>query len=421
MGMTMSEKILAAHSGRQRVSAGEYLNVAVDFIVANETTGSLAISRFEALGCDRVFDRDCISIITDHTVPANTVESAQVCKVCMDFSRKYVLTHTYDVGRLGIAHVMVPDLGLVGAGDVVVGADSHTTTYGALGAFATGMGSTDILYAMLFGEIWMKVPATVKLVFHGRPRGGVVGKDLILRALGRLGLEGANYKAVEFAGEALRELSMDSRFTMANMSMEAGAKAGLFAPDDRTIAYMRGRCIRPFTVCEPDPDAVYEQVVDLDVTDLEPQVALPHSPANAVPVSEAESLEVRLDQVFIGSCTNGRLEDLRIASEILAGRSVRLGTRLIVIPGSQQVYLEGMRLGYVQAMVEAGAAFCTPSCGPCVGRHMGLLAQGETCLSTTNRNFAGRMGHKDSLVYLSGPAVAAASAVAGRIVSPESI
>lgn len=421
MGMTLSEKILAAHSGKERVKAGQYLNVGVDFIVANETTGSLAVKKFEALGCERVFDRDRISIITDHTIPANTVESAQTCKICMDFSRKQQLTYTYDVGRVGIAHVMVPDHGLVGAGDVVIGADSHTTTYGALGAFATGMGSTDILYAMLFGEIWMKVPATVKVVYNGIPPAGITGKDLILAALGKLGLEGANYKAVEFGGEALAGLSMDSRFTMANMIMEAGAKAGLFTPDQTALDYMEGRCKRPFTVYAPDGDAEYEKVLELDVSDLELQVALPHSPDNVVPVSAAESKSPKLDQVFIGSCTNGRLEDLRIAAEILGGRSVAGGTRLIVIPGSQEVYLEAMRLGYVQALVEAGAAFCTPSCGPCVGRHMGLLAQGEVCLSTTNRNFAGRMGHKDSLVYLSGPAVAAASAVAGRILSPANL
>lgn len=421
MGMTLSEKILAAHGGKDRVKAGQYLSVSVDFIVANETTGSLAIKRFEALGCDRVFDRDRISIITDHTIPANTVESAQICKACMDFSRKYQLTNTFDVGRVGIAHVMVPDYGLVGAGDVVIGADSHTTTYGALGAFATGMGSSDILYAMLFGEIWMKVPATIKLVFNGTIPEGIVGKDLILFALGRLGLEGANYKVVEFGGTSLEGLSMDSRFTMANMTMEAGAKAGLFTPDKVTLDYMEGRCKRPYTVYAPDEDAEYERVMELDVSRLEPQVALPHSPANVVPVSEAERQSPRLDQVFIGSCTNGRLEDLRIAAKILEGRSVAEGTRLIVIPGSQEVYLEAMRLGYVQALVKAGAAFCTPSCGPCVGRHMGLLAQGEVCLSTTNRNFAGRMGHKDSSVYLSAPAVAAASAVAGRILSPRNL
>lgn len=421
MGMTLSEKILAAHSGEDRVKVGQYLNVCVDFIVANESTGSLAIKRFEALGCDRVFDRDRVSIITDHTIPANTVESAQICKVCMDFSRKYQLTHTYDVGRVGISHVMVPDDGLVGAGDVVIGADSHTTTYGALGAFSTGMGSTDILYAMLFGEIWMKVPATIKLVFNEIPPEGIVGKDLILAALGKLGLEGANYRAVEFCGSSLDGLSMDSRFTMSNMIMEAGAKAGLFTPDQTALDYMKGRCKRPYTVYAPDGDAEYERVIELDVSKLEPQVALPHSPANVVSVSEAERQSPRLDQVFIGSCTNGRLEDLRIAAEILEGRSVAKGTRLIVIPGSQEVYLEAMRLGYVQTLVKAGAAFCTPSCGPCVGRHMGLLAKGETCLSTTNRNFAGRMGHKDSFVYLSAPAVAAASAAAGRILSPRNL
>ena len=418
MGFTMAEKILAAHCGRAGVKAGEYINAKVDFVVGNEGTSALAIRKFNELGCDRVFDKDRISIITDHSVPNNTIESAEICKICREFSRKYELTNTFEVGRLGISHVIVPDKGLVGAGDVVVGADSHTCTYGALGAFATGMGSTDMLYAMVFGETWMRVPETVKLVFKGKLPEGIVGKDLILYAIGRIGIEGANYKSIEFCGEALEALSMDSRFTMANMAVEAGAKAGMFVPDEKTLAYLEGRCRRPYTVYRPDADAAYERVVEFDVSGLEPQVAVPDLPENVKPVGEVEKERVRLDQVFLGSCTNGHLEDLRIAAKILQGRSVHERTRMIVIPGSQEIYLEALKLGYIQTLIEAGAAVCTPTCGPCVGRHMGLLAAGEVCASTTNRNFSGRMGHKDSKVYLVGPAVAAASAVAGYIVSP---
>lgn len=420
MGHTIAEKIMAAHCGREEVYADEYVNAKVDFIVGNESTSVLAIEGFRRLGCDRIFDKDRILILTDHSIPNNSIAAAEYNKTCREFSKEFGLEF-YEVGRVGICHVMVPDKGYVVPGDIVIGADSHTCTYGALGAMSTGMGSTDMLHAMVFGEIWMRVPETIKVVLNGKVKPGVVGKDLILYVISQIGVEGANYKAIEFCGEALDNVSLSSRFTMANMVIEAGAKCCFFNLNQETLNYLEERARRPYKVYTADEDARYCQVVELDVSDLEPQVAVPSLPENAKPVSEVERDHIRVDQVFFGSCTNGRTEDMMIAAQILEGKKLADHVRMIVIPGSQEVYMESLKKGYIQTMLEAGCAICTPNCGACGGRHMGVLAAGEVCLSTTARNFTGRMGHKDSFVYLSGPAVAAASAVAGYICGPESV
>jgi 3-isopropylmalate/(R)-2-methylmalate dehydratase large subunit len=420
MASTLAEKILAAHCDREQVSPGEYIQPRVDFVVGNEGPSRLAIEEFRRLGCDRIFNKERVTIITDHSVPNKTIDSAEVVKICRDFADEYELPLFYEVGRLGISHVMVPEQGFVGAGDVVVGSDSHVCTYGALGAFATGMGSTDMLHAMVFGDIWMRVPETMKVTYTGKLLPYVGGKDLILALIAKIGIDGANYKALEFYGGPLGELSMDSRFTLANMTIEAGAKCGLFTPDKTTVDYME-RCKRPYRIFKADEDAAYQSEITIDVSGMEPVVATPHLPENVRPAIEVEKEGVRVDQVFIGSCTNGRLEDIRIAAELLKGRSVNPKTRMVVLPGSQDVYLEALRAGYIETLIESGVAVGTPSCGPCVGGHMGVLASGETCLSTSNRNFQGRMGSKDSFVYLAGPAVAAATAVTGYVTSPASL
>jgi 3-isopropylmalate/(R)-2-methylmalate dehydratase large subunit len=419
MGMTLSEKILAAHVGQDQVRAGQFLNVPVDVVLSNDITAPIAIREFEKLGVERVFDPGRVVMVPDHFVPNKDIKSAEQCRIVRKFAREQSLPHYYEVGRMGIEHVLLPEQGLVGPGDVVVGADSHTCTYGALGAFATGMGSTDIAVAMATGRIWTRAPETIRIIYRGERQPWVDGKDLILYTIGRIGVSGARYRAIEFVGPAIGALSMDGRFTMANMAIEAGAKAGLFEIDDTTRAYVDGRARRPYRVYGADPDASYVQVIDIDVSQIEPQVAFPHLPENARPAAEAG--EVPVDQVVIGSCTNGRLGDLRVAAQLLGGRQVHGDVRCIVIPGTQQVYLEALREGLVEAFIEAGAAVSTPTCGPCLGGYMGVLAAGERAVSTTNRNFRGRMGHSESEVYLAGPAVAAASAVAGRIVTPESI
>ena len=422
MGMTIAEKILAAHCGRDRVRPGEYVSAKVDLLVGNEGSTILCIEEFEDIGAERVYDRDKIFLVMDHEAPNRSIISAEVCRKIREFARKHQITHFYEVGLMGISHVMAPERGLVGAGDFVVGGDSHTVTYGALGAFSTGVGSTDMLSAMVLGELWMRVPETIKIIYSGKPRPGVTGKDIILYTIGRIGIEGARYKAIEFAGETLEGLSMADRFTIANMTVEAGAKCGIFTPDQKTIDYMKGRCIRPYQVYRADEDAEYEAVLEFDVSDLDYQVAMPHLPENVMPVSEMMNRDkVWLDQVFIGSCTNGRLEDLRAAANILKDRKTHKNLRLVVIPGSQDVYLDALKEGIIETLIRAGAAVSTPTCGACVGTHMGLLASGEVCAATTNRNFVGRMGHKDSFVYLVSPAVAAASAVMGYIAVPESI
>jgi 3-isopropylmalate/(R)-2-methylmalate dehydratase large subunit len=432
MAHTLAEKIIAAHlvdgadgegssaPGEQvEVWPGDLVEVAVDVVLANDITAPISIREFDKLGAERVFDPERVVMVADHFVPNKDIKSAEQCLVMRQFARAQGLTHHYDVGRMGIEHVLLPEQGLVVPGDIVVGADSHTCTYGALGALATGMGSTDIAVAMATGSVWLRVPETIRVIYRGQSQPWVGGKDLILYTIGQIGVSGARYKAVEFAGPAVDALAVADRFTMANMAIEAGGKAGLFAVDDVTHAYVDGRASRPYQVYRADDDVTYAQVVEIDVGQIEPQVAFPHLPENARPVSQAD--DVRIDQAVIGSCTNGRLEDLRAAAQVLRGRRVHPDVRCIVIPGTQQVYLDALREGLVEAFIEAGAVVSTPTCGPCLGGYMGVLAAGERAVSTTNRNFRGRMGHPNSEVYLSGPAVAAASAVLGRIGAPEEV
>jgi len=413
--LTLAQKILAAHTDREEVVPGEFINVRVDLVLANDVTAPIAIREFRRLGVDKVFDPAKIVMVPDHFTPNKDIASAEQAKLMRDFSREQGIIF-FEIGQMGIEHVLLPEQGLVLPGDVVVGADSHTCTYGALGAFATGMGSTDIAAAMATGDIWMKVPPTIKFVYHGNLGKWVGGKDLILHTIGDIGVDGALYSAMEFTGEAIDTLPIDGRFTMANMAIEAGAKAGLFRVDNKTQLYVKSRARRDYLVYEPDNDADYAKVIEYNVSNIEPQVALPHSPANARPVSQLDDVEV--DQVVIGSCTNGRLEDLRIAARILKGKKIHPRVRCIVIPGSQQVYLDALIEEFIEIFVRAGAVVSTPTCGPCLGGHMGVLAEGERCLSTTNRNFVGRMGSTKSEVYLAGPAVAAATAIMGRIASP---
>jgi len=419
MGMTITEKILAAAAGKKAVRPGELVSAKVDLVLGNDITAPMAISEFEKIGVAEVFDRDRVVLVPDHFVPNKDIKSAEQAKILRDFARRQGLTNYYEVGRMGIEHCLLPEEGLVGPGDVVVGADSHTCTYGALGAFSTGVGSTDLAAAMALGEIWLKVPASLKFVYYGELPPWVGGKDLILYTIGDIGVDGATYQAMEFTGPAVAKLSMDGRFTMANMAVEAGAKNGIVPPDEITRAYVQGRAKRPWQFFASDPDAEYAKIYEYDVSEMEPAVAFPHLPENVRPVSAAAG--VSIDQVVIGSCTNGRLEDLRTAARVLAGRKVHPDVRLIVIPGTQQIYLQALQEGLIKIFVEAGAAVSTPTCGPCLGGYMGVLAAGERCLATTNRNFVGRMGHRESEVYLSNPAVAAASAVAGAIAGPKEV
>lgn len=416
--MTLAEKILAAHSGNKKVSPGQFINARVDMVLANDITAPIAIREFKRLGVGKVFDPKKIVLVPDHFTPNKDIASAEQAKLVREFAIEQGVNY-FEVGEMGIEHVLLPEKGLVLPGDVVIGADSHTCTYGALGAFATGMGSTDIASAMATGDIWMKVPPTIKFVYHGKLGKWVSGKDLILYTIGDIGVDGALYSAMEFTGEAIDNLSVDGRFTMANMAIEAGGKAGLFRVDNRTLEYIKERAKRPYEVYAPDGDAEYVRVIEYDASSIEPQVSFPHSPANARPVSQAGS--IKIDQAVIGSCTNGRLEDLRIAAAVLKSKKVHSRVRCIVIPGTQQVYMDALREGLIETFINAGAAVSTPTCGPCLGGHMGILAAGERCISTTNRNFVGRMGSTGSEVYLSNPAVAAASAVAGRIVNPDEV
>jgi 3-isopropylmalate/(R)-2-methylmalate dehydratase large subunit len=416
--LTLAEKILAAHCGEKTVSPGELLSVRVDLILANDITAPLAIKEFRRIGVDKVFDPRKVVMVPDHFVPNKDIASAEQAKMMREFVREQGLVY-FEVGEMGIEHVILPEKGLVLPGDVVIGADSHTCTYGAVGAFATGMGSTDVAAAMATGEIWMKVPPTIKLVYHGRVGRWVSGKDLILHTIGDIGVDGARYSALEFTGEAVDALTMDSRFTMANMAVEAGAKVGIFRADDVAVSYVKARAARPYTSYEPDDDAECSRVIEYDASRIEPQVAFPHLPSNTKPISDAGDIDI--DQVVIGSCTNGRLNDLVTAADVLRGRRVSPLVRCIIIPGSQAVYLELLRQGLIELFIEAGAVVSTPTCGPCLGGHMGVLAAGERCVSTTNRNFVGRMGSAESEVYLANPAVAAASAVLGRIGGPEEV
>ncbi|NLE45071.1 MAG: 3-isopropylmalate dehydratase large subunit [Chloroflexi bacterium] len=427
MGHTLAEKIIGEHVLDERgvgvspceVWPGDLVEVAVDAVLANDITAPIAIREFENLGVRSVFDRERVILVPDHFTPNKDIKSAEQCRVLREFARHQHLTNYFEVGRMGIEHVLLPEQGLVVPGDIVVGADSHTCTYGALGAFATGMGSTDIAIAMATGSIWMRVPESLRVIYQGELQPWVDGKDLILYTIGQIGVSGALYKSIEFTGPTIDRLPMAGRLTMANMAIEAGGKAGLFGVDAATIDYVDGRAQRPYHIYAADPDARYASTLQIDVSGISPQVAYPHLPENVHPAQEAH--DVRIDQAVIGSCTNGRLEDLRVAADILRGRHVHPDVRCIIIPGSQQVYLDAIHEGLVEIFVEAGAAFSTPTCGPCLGGHMGILAAGERAISTTNRNFRGRMGHPDSEVYLSGPAVAAASAVAGHIATPEEI
>jgi 3-isopropylmalate/(R)-2-methylmalate dehydratase large subunit len=416
--MTLTEKILAAHTGKAKVTPGELVNVRVDLILANDITAPISIKEFGRIGVKKVFDPGKVVMVPDHFVPNKDIASAEQSKMMREFALEQGLIY-FEVGQMGIEHVLLPEQGLVLPGDVVIGADSHTCTYGALGAFSTGMGSTDIASAMASGEIWMKVPPTIKFVYHGKPGEWVGGKDLILYTIGDIGVDGALYSSMEFVGEAIDSLSMDGRFTMANMAIEAGAKAGIFRVDSKTVKYVEPRARRPYKIYDSDSDAEYARIIEYDVSHLEPQVAFPHLPSNTKPISQIGEIEV--DQVIIGSCTNGRLEDLQVAARILKGRKVNRGIRCIIIPGTQQVYLQALEEGLVKCFIESGAVVSTPTCGPCLGGYMGVLAAGERCLATTNRNFIGRMGSLESEVYLANPAVAAATAVLGRIASPESI
>lgn len=416
--MTLAETILAAHSGRNVLSPGDFINVRPDMILSNDITAPIAIKEFRKLGVKKVFDPRKIVMVPDHFVPNKDIASAEQAKMLRQFAQEQGIIY-FECGQMGIEHVLLHEQGLVLPGDVVIGADSHTCTYGALGAFATGMGSTDIATAMATGEIWMKVPQTIRFVYHGRLPKWVGGKDLILYTIGKIGVDGALYAAMEFTGEAIDNLSMDGRFTMSNMAIEAGGKAGICRADGKTIEYVAPRAKRPYAVYELSPASECAQVIEYDVSKLEPQVAAPHLPSNVKGVSTFKN--VKIDQAVIGSCTNGRLEDIRLAASVIKGKRVAPFVRCIVIPGSQQVYLDAIREGLVEIFINAGCAFSTPTCGPCLGGHMGILAAGERAISTTNRNFVGRMGSPKSEVYLANPAVAAASAVLGRIASPEEL
>ena len=419
MGMTMTQKILAAHAGLACVKAGDLIEAKLDLVLGNDVTTPVAVDVFDKAGFTRVFDKDRIAIVLDHYTPCKDIKSAQLCKTARDFARRFDITHFYDVGQVGIEHALLPEKGIVGPGELIIGADSHTCTYGALGAFSTGVGSTDMAAGMAAGENWFKVPSAIQVVLTGKLRPWVSGKDVILHLIGEIGVDGALYKSLEFTGEGVAELSMDDRFTIANMAIEAGAKNGIFPVDEKTIEYIAGRVNRPWTAYEADPDAEYERVVEIDLNALESTVALPHLPSNTKTVKEVAGMHI--DQVVIGSCTNGRISDLRIAAQILKGRRVAEGVRCIVIPATQDIYMQCLTEGLTQTFIEAGCAVSTPTCGPCLGGHMGCMCEGERAVTTTNRNFVGRMGHVRSEVVLASPAVAAASAVKGCIASPEEL
>jgi 3-isopropylmalate/(R)-2-methylmalate dehydratase large subunit len=414
--MTITEKILARRADKDRVTPGELITARVDAVLGNDITAPLAIKEFEKIGVDRVFDPERVILVPDHFVPNKDIKSAEQAKIMRDFAREQGLTNYFEVGRMGIEHCLLPEQGLVGPGDVIIGADSHTCTYGAVGAFATGVGSTDLAAAMALGETWFKVPESIKFIYEGELPEWVGGKDLILYTIGDIGVEGARYQAMEFTGPAIKHLSMDGRFTMANMAIEAGAKNGIIASDDRIIDYVRDRVQRPYEIFHSDPDAVYVRTITYDVSKIPPQVAFPHSPDNTRSVEAAGRVEI--DQVVIGSCTNGRMEDLRLAARVLERHRVHRNVRLIIFPGTQEIYRQAMEEGLLAVFIRAGAAISTPTCGPCLGGHMGVLARGERAVATTNRNFVGRMGHPESEVYLTNPAVAAATAILGRIAHP---
>ena len=419
MGKTIVEKILSSHTDTDNFKIGDIIKARVDFAFANDITAPIAIKYFKESGAGQVFDKKRVGLIPDHFAPNKDIKSAEQCKLLKEFAQEYEIENYFEIGKMGVEHALLPEKGLVLPGDVVVGADSHTDTSGALGAFAIGVGSTDLAAVMALGEVWLKIPPTIKFIYSGKLNRWVSGKDLILYTISKIGVDGANYKVMEFSGEVIKGLSMDNRFTMCNMAIEAGAKTGIIEPDEITLEYLKERAKRPFQIYNSDPDAHYEKIIEIDVSKIEPQVAFPHLPENAKPISEAKG--IKIDQSIIGSCTNGRIEDLRIAAEILKGQQVHSEVRLIIIPATQDVYLQALREGLIDIFITAGAAVSTPTCGPCLGGYMGILAKGERAISTTNRNFVGRMGHPESEVYLASPAVAAASAILGRIASPEEV
>ena len=419
MGMTMTQKILAAHAGLDSVQAGQLIEADLDLVLGNDITSPVAIHEIEKMKVDGVFDKDKIALVLDHFVPNKDIKSAQHCKCVREFACKNEITNYFDVGEMGIEHALLPEKGLTVAGDVIIGADSHTCTYGALGAFSTGVGSTDMAAGMATGKAWFKVPSAIKFNITGKPAPWISGKDVILHIIGMIGVDGALYKSMEFVGDGIRYLSMDDRFTIANMAIEAGGKNGIFPVDEKAEAYMKEHSKRPYKVYEADEDAVYDEEYTIDLSTLRPTVAFPHLPENTKTIDEVG--DITIDQVVIGSCTNGRLDDLKIAASILKGKKVKKGLRVIVIPATQQIYLDAMEAGYIRTFIEAGAIVSTPTCGPCLGGYMGILAENEKCVSTTNRNFVGRMGHVDSEIYLASPAVAAASAITGKISSPEEV
>ena len=416
MGMTMTQKILAAHAGLESVEAGQLIEANLDLVLGNDVTTPVAIHEMEKFNTDKVFDKDKIAMVMDHFTPNKDIKSAEHCKCVREYACAQNITNFFDVGEMGIEHALLPEKGLIVAGEACIGADSHTCTYGALGAFSTGVGSTDMAAGMATGKAWFKVPSAIKFVLTGKPAKWVSGKDVILHIIGLIGVDGALYKSMEFVGDGIAHLSMDDRFSMANMAIEAGAKNGIFPVDEKTIEYMKEHSTKEYTVYEADEDAVYDETYTIDLSKLEPTVAFPHLPENTKPISEVP--EIKIDQVVIGSCTNGRIEDLRIAAEVLKGRKCAKGIRVIVIPATQAIYLQAMEEGLLKTFIEAGAVVSTPTCGPCLGGHMGILAAGEKAVATTNRNFVGRMGHIDSEIYLASPAVAAASAVTGKISGP---
>ncbi len=418
-GMTMTQKILAAHAGLDKVEAGQLIQVKLDMVLGNDITTPVAVKEFRKIGVDRVFDKSKIAIVPDHFTPNKDIKSAEQVKFIKEFAREMGIVNFFEIGQMGVEHALLPEKGLVVPGDAVIGADSHTCTYGALGAFSTGVGSTDMAAGMATGEAWFKVPEAIKFELKGNPSKWVSGKDVILHIIGMIGVDGALYKSMEFTGEGVNALSMDDRFSMANMAIEAGGKNGIFPVDEKTLAYVREHSAKPYTVFEADENAVYSETYTIDLGAVKPTVAFPPLPDRARTIDNVG--DVKIDQVVIGSCTNGRMEDMRVAAEILKGRKVHPDVRCIIIPATQKIWKQSMNEGLFDIFIDAGAAVSTPTCGPCLGGHMGILAKGERAVSTTNRNFVGRMGHPESEVYLASPAIAAASAVAGRIASPEEI
>ncbi len=416
MAMTMTQKILAAHAGLESVKAGDLIEAKLDLVLGNDITTPVAISVFDKTGFTKIFDKDKIAIVLDHYTPCKDIKSAELCFQAREFAKRFNITHLYDVGNVGIEHALLPEKGLTAPGDLIIGADSHTCTYGALGAFSTGVGSTDMAAGMAMGENWFKVPSAIQVELKGKLQPFVSGKDVILHLIGLIGVDGTLYQSLEFTGEGVVALSMDDRFTIANMAIEAGAKNGIFPVDDKTLEYIKGRVNRPYQVFEADPDAEYTQKVVIDLDQLQPTVSLPHLPSNTRTISQVKGMDIQ--QVVIGSCTNGRISDLRAAAEILKGRQVASGVRCIVIPATQEIYLQAMHEGLMDIFINSGCAVSTPTCGPCLGGHMGVMCEGERAVTTTNRNFVGRMGHVKSEVVLASPAVAAASAVAGCLADP---